>query len=178
MNKPLRVMLLLGGLALALAGMAVIGHRSGSRSALLKYKAELRAKGEKLTFAELMRYKPTSSSAFAAALTNAVGRLAYSRLTPSILEPRKFVGPGRARVLWKEESPFGAGPKSAGTVTNWEEFAGQMENYRQPLWEIQAALKDPPPNWGPRTNFLAGPFPKFVAIRAAAQWLMGAGESG
>src|SRR5206468_908907 len=31
MNKPLRVMLLLAALALGLAGMAVLGHRSSSR---------------------------------------------------------------------------------------------------------------------------------------------------
>jgi hypothetical protein len=128
MNRPLRVMLLVGGLALALAGMAVLGHRSSSRGALLKYKAELRAKGEALTFEELMRSRSTNVSPAIAMLTNALVRLQYSRLSPGNLEPRKFIGPGRARVLWREDRPFGVGSKSVGGATNWEDFAAQMEN--------------------------------------------------
>ena len=86
------------GLAVALGLMALIGHNSGSRNALQKYKAALRAKGEKLTFEEVMGSHRTNVSGSIIKLTNAVARLVYSQLTPGNLEPRKLVGPGQVRV--------------------------------------------------------------------------------
>jgi hypothetical protein len=173
MSKPLRILLLLGGLALALAMMALLGHNSGSRAALQKYKAELRAKGEKLTFEELMGSHQTSLTDSLIRLTNAIARLAYSSLSPGSFEPRKFVGPGEARVLWKEDSPLGVTLKSNSLGTGWQYVATQMETYGGSLEEIREALKDPAPDWGPRTNVWSHPIPNFVAIRVAAQWLMG-----
>src|SRR4051812_38499771 len=98
MSKPLRIILVLGGLALALGMMALLGHNSSSRRALETYKAELRAKGEKLTFEEVRLLHQSNASDSLPKFTNAVARLAYSRLAPASLEPRKFVGPGVAQI--------------------------------------------------------------------------------
>src|SRR5438477_6147495 len=49
-----------------------------------------------------------------------------------------------------------------------------METYSGSLEEIREALKDPAPDWGPRTNVWSHPIPNYIAIRLAAQWLMGA----
>src|SRR6266699_3704242 len=106
MNKPWRGFLVVAGVALALLAMTLIGHHSRTRSALQQYKAELRAKGEKLSFDELMRSWPSNANNSTAALTNAVGRLVRGPVEPGSLEVRKFVGPGRARILWMEDSPL------------------------------------------------------------------------
>src|SRR5438552_7064567 len=132
MNKPLRVFLVLGMLALSLGLMALLGYTSGSRRALQKYKDDLRAKGEKLSFAELAPSPQSFISDSLIAFTNAMGRLSYSRLSPGGLELRKFVGPGQARALWKENKPFGNGSGKGGLSTDWQEFAAEMEKYRQP----------------------------------------------
>jgi len=61
MNRLVRVLVFLGALLLVLAVMAVLVSRSGSRGALQKYQAELAAKGEQLTFAELTRGRQTNN---------------------------------------------------------------------------------------------------------------------
>src|SRR5262245_539830 len=171
MSKPLRVFVLLVVVASILLGIAVIGYRSSNRSALEKYKAELRAKGEKLTFAEVLPPPSSTVSASLVKFTNAMGSLAYSRLSPGSLELRKVVGPAKAQVLWKQEKPFGTGSGKGGLAADWPEFTTNLVNYRQSLEELQDSLKDPALNWSARTSVWDQPLPNFVTIRLAAQWL-------
>src|SRR5262249_21500025 len=95
MHKPLRIFVILGVVALALGLMALLAHTNSSRKALQNYKAELRSKGEKLSFAELQPFPQTKVSDSLIAFTNAMERISYSRLTPGNLEFRKCVGPGQ-----------------------------------------------------------------------------------
>ena len=80
MNKLIRVSVFLGALLLVLAVMALLGVRSGDRRALQRYLAELAAKGEKLTFAELTRGRQTNAVDSHALIINAWTKLHDARI--------------------------------------------------------------------------------------------------
>jgi hypothetical protein len=105
MNKPTRILLLFGVAVLAFVVLALLGSTSRNQSALQQYKAELRARGEKLTCEELPRSPSTNANHSLAKLTNAVAKIGNVRFQPGNIEVRKFVGPGRARVAWIGDSP-------------------------------------------------------------------------
>src|SRR3989442_1442580 len=78
-----------------------LGHR-----ALQTYVAELRAKGEKLTFKELSAVSmslPLGDSLVR--LTNAVQSLGELPGGRTNLKVMQFVAPGRARVAWRQSAP-------------------------------------------------------------------------
>jgi type II secretory pathway pseudopilin PulG len=167
----------LGALVLVLGVMALLGARTGDRSALQQHLTELRAKGEKLTFADLTRGRQTNTNGSYPIITNAVAKLSGARFYPGLLEVQKYVGPGLARVTWRQASPTwiqSAGSANRGT---WEEFAAQMQAAQGTLQEIREALKEPAADAGFPTNMLVGRRVNFVAIRYSAQWLMGAAEN-
>jgi hypothetical protein len=182
MNKLLRVLVFLGALLLVVAVMVLLGVRSEDRRAFQKYQAELQAKGEKLTFAELTRGRQTNAVDSHTLITNAVVKLSGARLVPGLLDVRRYVGPGRASVAWRQASPKASptwvtpiGP--GGSLGTWDEFTAQMQAAQGTLQEIREALKEPSADAGPYTNMLVGRRLNFVAIRTAAQWLMGAAET-
>ena len=82
MNQLVRVLVFLGAPLLVLAVMALLGVRSGDRSAFQKFQAELRAKWEKLTFAELTRGR-TRAGTFAFASSFRL-RPAHSAVPPPL----------------------------------------------------------------------------------------------
>lgn len=177
MSKLLRVLVFLGALVLVLAVMALLGVRSSSRSALQRYERELRAKGEKLTFAELTRGRQPNAVDSHALLTNAVAKLDGARFHPGSLEQRRYARPGQVSVFWRQASlPWGqlTGPGDRGT---WEEFAAQMQAAQGTLRDIREALKQPAADAGPATNMLFAWRVNFDAIRTAAHWLRGATEN-
>ena len=177
MNKLVRVVVFLGALLLVLAVMALLGTRSGERRALQKYQAELTAKGEKLTFAELTRGRQTNAVDSHTLLTNATAKLGDRWIVPGLVELRRYVRPGRASVAWRQASARLAQSAEAGDTVTWEEFAAQLQASQDALQEIREALKHPGADAGPYTNMVMGQRVNFVAIRMAAQWLMGAAEN-
>jgi hypothetical protein len=177
MNKLVRVVVFLGALLLVAAVMALLGMRSGDRRVLQKYRAELAAKGEKLTFAELTRERQTNAVDSHALLTNATAKLNNGRIAPGLLEPRKYMRPGQAGVLWRQASLSWPTSAGAGGSATWDDFAAQMQAAQDALREIREAMKDPAADAGPATNMLVGRRCNFVSNRIAAQWLMGAAEN-
>src|ERR1039458_5471760 len=105
MSKLVRALVFLGALVLVLGVMALLGARSGDRSALQQYLTELRAKGEKLTFADLTRGRQTNTNGSYPIITNAVAKFSGARFYPGLLEVRKYVSPGLASVTWRQGSP-------------------------------------------------------------------------
>jgi hypothetical protein len=170
MSKTRRIVIVVGILGLGILFLTLAGHRSQSRQRLQKYKAELRAKGEKLTFKELTAGQLPNTNQFAFIVTNAVAKLGQQRLVPGTLELRKAVTPGRAVVAWKlDQPPWGTAAKSG-----WEDFTREIEGLKEPLEQIRKAAEDPPAGSGPITNLFGKPAISFVALRIASQWLMGA----
>jgi hypothetical protein len=177
MSKPLRVLIFLGALGIIAAVMALLASRSGSRGALRRYRAELQAKGEKLTIAELMQGRLTNVVDSHAIITNATARLRSGPITPGLLAPRTYFLPGQANVTWRQPDLRSTIVGASGRMGTWEEFDAQMRAAASPLQEIRAALKEPSPDAGPCTNLLMGRRVNYVSIRVAAQWLAGAAEN-
>jgi hypothetical protein len=177
MSKLLRFVVFLGALVLVMAVMALLASRSGSRGALKRYKAELQAKGEKLTYAELTRGRLTNAVDSHAIITNAIGKLRGGPFTPGLLPLRTYLLPGEAAVTWRQPDLGSMMLDASGRRGTWEEFDAQMRAAESPLQEIRAALKAPSLDAGPCTNMPTSRRVNFVAIRVAAQWLAGAAEN-
>lgn len=175
--RPVGFAILAGLLVLAVAGMTLYGHRGRSGSALRKYQAELQAQGEKLTYADLVRGRATNASQSLGPLMAAAAKLGGRPMNPGSLPLRSYAAPGRARVAWRENDPWIGQGRPGKQPWDWDAFAPQVEALQGPLAELREALKDPPPDGGPRTSLLTGPRVNFVALRSAAQWLMGAALS-
>ncbi|MEI4861491.1 hypothetical protein Q8G41_28275, partial [Klebsiella pneumoniae] len=82
---------------------------SRTHSRLQTYKAELQARGEKLTLQELSNGYTSNleSSEFLKTFTNAVAGIGRFPLHPSTLQIRKYVAPGQARAVWMDDRPWG-----------------------------------------------------------------------
>ncbi|HEV2208104.1 MAG TPA: hypothetical protein VG167_04975 [Verrucomicrobiae bacterium] len=173
MNKSWRIGLGTGVLALVVLSAWMLGRDSRSANSLAKYRAQLAAKGERLTIAELIAARVPSTNDSQAVLTNAVACIGAQRLHPSGLDLRHYTAPGRAQAVWQQDPPNwgnGFGQAPSGT---WENFAAEVDSLQQPLADIRQALKNPAPDAGPLTNIWERRV-DFVKMRQAAQWLMGA----
>jgi hypothetical protein len=161
-------------LALVVVLLAVLGTGTRNRSSLQSYQAELRARGEKLTFEDLERSRSTNVNTSMAALSNAVSLLGIPQFPPGSVEIRKYVSPGCARLSWKGPSPGWATNTSYDPQPTWAQLAEQITAAQSALSELREALRDPRASSGPCTNLMGGPPSNFVAVRKAAQWLMNA----
>src|SRR5436190_3083321 len=126
MSKLLRLGIVAAILVVGLLLLWASGHRSRGQKRLQAYKAQLRAKGEKLTFAELTGSQPVPTNGYAAALTNAVASFAAQRLNPATFQLRQYSAPGRALVAWKLDRPPWASNSVSSTRSSWEDFSAQM----------------------------------------------------
>src|SRR5512147_3263740 len=114
MNKLLRGLVLLGAVGLVLGVIALLAARSGSRAELQRYKAELRAKGEKLSYSELDAVRRPAGEDTHAVITIATVSLRNYGLNPGLLELRSYVGPGAALVNWRQAKPVWQKSSAAG----------------------------------------------------------------
>jgi len=148
--------------------------RSGRQSALEKYKAELRAKGEKLSFSELGFPKQPENPAGLQQLTNAAGRIQKNTgFIPGEITFMKFTAPGRAQVIWRSQEVEMIGFRTTNTL-NWEKFQSHFNNASNDLAEIRVAVEQPI-RWfmyDPEQMGFTVRYP-FVPMRVAAQWLSG-----
>ena len=121
---------------------------------------------EVLTFAELLAMSPRGTDLSPAPFTNAIEDLRSARVQPATFNFRKYVGPGEARVFWQQPER---------TYREWPEFLAEVEEDESSLAVLRDVLKDPPEQWGQRTNVFSrpGPAPSFVAIRTAPNGSLG-----
>ena len=176
-SKLSRILVALCALVLVGVVLGMVGSHSGSRRGLRTYLAELQAKGEKLTFADLTRRRATNFFDSHAVITNAAAGLMGGKISPSMLEPRRYVGPAQAMVNWQQPSPLWNSSNSGTNRGTWEDLENQMQGVQDSLQQVREALKSPAPDAGPSTNMFMGYRVNFVAIRTVAQWLMGATEN-
>ena len=101
----------IGALAvLALVCLAVVVYRSGGNSKLSRYRAELRAHGEKLTVAEIAILPSTNPAEIAA--RQVIDQNSFIANPTLIANMMQFTAPGKARVAWRGELsivPWGGG---------------------------------------------------------------------
>ncbi len=168
------VILAAGIIALGL----LIWHGMGPRADLVEeYKAELRAQGEKISFAELGFPRPPENADGLVRLTNAVRRLPSVGFNPGSLDFMHFTSPGRAVIGFRQAEPLWVERSQSGVVhSSWGELETAFADVADPLADIRLAVEQPirwfrhnPSN--DYRNALNEPRFPFVLMRNAAQWL-------
>ena len=132
---------------LALVCLAAVIQRSGSNSGLNRYKTELRARGEKLTVAEIAI--PPSSNPAEIAARQVFKNYQYTSSPGLVVNLMQFTAPGKARTAWRGELNLVA--RAGGTnqpARTWEEFIRQTEMSELALNSLRVALKNPPADSG------------------------------
>jgi len=180
MNKPLRILLVLGLVIAAMLAMLLPARNSRYRKQLASYQAELRAKGEKLSLAELGYPRPPQTNLFLLRLTNLVARIPPSAFEPGLLDLMRMVEPGRAQPAWTMPAPAwnSYGVANARALA-WEDVEAALLAVEAPMRELRQLLSGPLPAYhnAGATNFFSvffsGSSYNFVAVRKASQWLMG-----
>ena len=127
---------------LAILALFILEENIRGRILLARYKAELRAKGEKLTLEELNLPKVPTEGNGAAELLEAAGQLAPYSKNIGLLGyafTMKLVAPGRARVLYREAEPAVRTP----LFDSWDELSGCIATVSNILDKARAASRKP-----------------------------------
>lgn len=169
MKKHLRQMGWFLGIGPVLLLLCVGMEHVRGRHALNSRLRELRAKGEKLTVAELEpRHPPTDQNAASAllALTNEISQL-HSNL--SVMPPAgRFAAPGRMMVPWQFEAW-----SEDGKTNDWTRLIRTLEKSKNLLDSLHAALQRE--RWDAGFDYQKGfsefHTPPIVAFKRAAQLL-------
>jgi len=171
MNKPFRICVIVVA-TIALIGVGGLGRGCArNRNALAKYKAELRAKGEKLSAEELGYPRPPEKSQGFDRLLAAAKKADAMRFRPSAFDFMSFTGPGQVKVVWASRQPV---TDYEGKSYDWETITVQFTNEVSITLELREAVQVPPRCfYNDPTNFANMPNGPFIGIRAAAQWLAG-----
>ncbi|EEF62158.1 hypothetical protein [Pedosphaera parvula] len=108
---------------------------SGSKRAVENYKRELRAKGEKLTYQELIPATPPQTPNAARVFLNANGIFVYGSNTVS---PMPFIAPGLAEVVSQQESLA-----AEGRTNIWPRLTAEVKANRNSLLSLREILQVP-----------------------------------
>lgn len=160
------------GLAVALTIVMDRVSRARGRRSLEQLKAGHRAKGEKLTWAELGYPRPAETNEPFEAFLAAAARLGGGNPSRVADSARSYVAPGQARVGWAGDALVLAslGRKVTNTLS-WAELEAELNASADVLAQIRRTIENPPARWlSNPTNF---PLPRtdFLPRRNAAQWL-------
>jgi hypothetical protein len=166
-RRTLKSVLALAGLVGLLAAL----HNVRSKRALLTFKADLIAKGEKLTIEEMTPPVHLEARRAANDLMQAAWQLRAGLVVPHNL-PRAMgsVLPGKASVGWKQ-----SGIRDATNTNTWDELAEDLKLNAAALEQIRETLKSPQfdmnINYKMGVNVTLGSLAKHKAV---AQWLSAA----
>lgn len=155
----------------ALLSLVFLIVRRAGKNEINQYKAELKAKGEWLSFADLPPPSHTNGNPNLGKLTNAVAKLRFSGMNPAMLMTMRFIKPGQASVAWDAENvvDFKSGTNS------WQEFVQNLADNEPMLKKIRESVEHPETDTGwARTNLTDPASNTFVPRRTAAQWLAAA----
>lgn len=134
--KRRRKILLGTGIAVALALVPVITHFR-AKAAAEKFKAQLRAQGEKLAIDELVPLPPLDTPNGARAFLDALSRLPsfYAEIQPGVT---KMVQPGHARITWQQSTL-----PTDKSENIWPELRAYLETNRVAMADLREALQHP-----------------------------------
>lgn len=171
--KRFRWIFALAAVVLVVAISFVI-MRNNRRSAVEKYKAELRAKGEKISFTELGFPRQPEDPEGLQRLTNAVKRMINNNnFNPGEITAMQFVAPGKAQVNWRSPK-LTLGSSQTTNWISWEALQAHMFGASNELMEIHAAVEQPIRvfMYDPEQTVMKVQYP-FIQMRSAVQWLRG-----
>jgi len=174
MSKAARILVILGAIVLTTLILGTCSRQSNSRSALAKYKSDLRARGEKLTAEELGFPRPPETNGSLSLLLSNVNLMGRAKVDPGFLDLFHYVRAGRARVSWAVGQPPLSSSGGGNTNVTWEVFSEHFKLSADALQGIRDAVQHPPRYFfNDSTNFLNRPPGPFVELRTAAQSLSG-----
>ena len=159
---------------LALAGLAALFavlHNGRAKRTLRAFKADLIARGEKLTIAEMTPPAQPEAQRAASDLMRAMWQLRAGLVVPN--NPPKAMAqvvPGKASVGWKE---FGI--RDAQKTNTWEELAEDLKLNAAALELLREALDRP--QFDMNLNYKMGfnlPLGSLARHKTVAQWLSAA----
>lgn len=168
---PKRRVLIASCLVVLMFGGLMLGQRLHQREALRRYKSGLIARGEKLTYAELVPVLSRRDEAGYAKLIAAAAKLPRGGLLPSQASDLQFTDPGQVKPFWREESPWAVLPSSKST-NSWDQLAGVLAGSRDTLRFVREMLREPPATVGLPAGSLQSPPTPFIALRNASEWLL------
>ncbi len=178
MKSTRGIVLVVFTVALALVATDLIIHNTYSKSALNQFKAELRARGEKLTITALVVPPTTDPDCLAARrVLGGSGQVASPVLLVNLSQ---FIAPGRARVAWRGELDVAPGyARFKMPVPTWDTFLRQVDQAEPALASARQALENVPPDTGwvwqdKFDNLTNWPGRSFVRDRNLAQGLYNA----
>jgi hypothetical protein len=155
-------------------GVGLVLRRPSSAKELEAYKAELRAKGEKLSVKELTAGHSTNGMEQIHELLAIANRLPRAGGAPVGMITMQGVDTGKARVGWVQPMVPISGPR--GTTT-WDGVTKQLDATESLLVQMRKAIEQPDlaSAWDPDDLALSHPaVPDLITKRIAAQWLAGA----
>ncbi len=164
------VLLVLLFILAVLAVVAFFTFRTPRDQTLNAYVAALQAKGEKMTFQELMASLSPHTNNSLAILTNVVQQLGPPPADATNVDLMRFTGPARAQVAWKLPEPSWAFSAPGSPHPAWAEVGNRVTSMAAPLASLREALRVPAPNGGVRTSYFETPTP-MLAVKTASFWL-------
>jgi hypothetical protein len=174
MNRVIKRIATVAAIIAVVCGLLVLLHRTGGRSALEGYKAALRAKGGKLTFAEMALRPSTNIQEIACrkALDVYWSSAAASASTWPTPELMHYVSPGQPRLAWRRKLRV-----DDGIATNWEWLEATNRATAAMLSPVLTALENPNPDTGwiyrdTFNNYMPGPPRTFLRDRMVARSLV------
>jgi len=147
-----RVLLILVSVLFAGALLAIYLLRTKRQQTLGGYVEELQAKGERMTFQELIASLSPNTNNSLAVLTNVVLQLGVPPPGASNIDLLHFVSPGRAQVAWSLREPTWAVPSAGSPSATWAQVGDRVTAMASLLGQLHQAMKRPAPNAGVRTN--------------------------
>src|SRR6185437_120836 len=160
----------------AVAALVGLGYRLVGEYTLQAYVGKLRAKGEQVSLSELAVTLTPCSRDSSVLLSNIVTRLGPPPANLTNLNLMRFVALGRAcSAVRRSEPPWAASCQSSACA--WTGLNSALAQAAEPLADLRAAMKQPAPNAGPRTNLLLQPTLSAAAVESAAVWLASAALS-
>ena len=181
MYRPKRKWFVLLSVVLLL-GIVISFRFYRSKSFFERFKDELREKGEKPTYADLVPHPQTNVAQYER-LTNAAAAFRNLKFSPGGWAYMNIVSPGRAVVAWKRELlpeehysqawTNGVLMNVTNQVTNtWRDFSVEAAQLKPKMTEVSELLKTPAPDFAIDHSAFVTNYP-FMAERVVAQWLCG-----
>lgn len=176
MKRILLLLLLVVMGMLAFLGIITSAQKSSARRALNDYKTQLKAQGEKLSYADLGYPRPPLTNDSLPQLLAAVERLKQISFQPSLLALMELTTPGSARLNWAGDRPrFSTNASATVAAMEWPEFTAIFQQAEPELAEIRAGLRQPARYWltVPPASVFNYPVSPNVSKRTMAHWLSG-----
>jgi hypothetical protein len=165
-RKPRRIWLkIVAGLVVIVlaVGAWVVIERYRAKAGLAKYEKESIAKGEKLTFAELLPPSPEGNKG-----AEALALCSKLQITANVLPTMRLIAAGKAMVTAKQsEWRF---PNDKATYT-WQSVVSELKANEAPLQELRVMVRSPVLRSSVQYNGANTLWPHLAPYKRGAQWL-------